>query len=125
MPVPTKQEVRDYIAALTSAELTIFIGELKSDFALPDSVTFATTWLLGTSDHSHQITMSESDFEALINGSTVIKTSWTNLNHSHNVTITYATGVVSITIDDNHVGNLHTLVDDLDTDVVDEYIPVV
>lgn len=123
MPAESNQDVRDYIATLTQAELTTLIAELRSDFAVPETVEFAEIWKLGASDHEHQISMSTADFESLRNGGTVVKTTWTTAGHEHLVTLTYAAGVVSITIADNHTGNLHDLQKSDGGDVVTQYVP--
>ena len=121
MPAANNQEVRDYITALSLAELTTLITELKTDFTIPATVTFAETWKIGASDHEHQITLSTADFEALRNGEDLNITTWTNKNHAHALTISYAAGVVTINIADNHTGNLHDLQGSDGGNVVTQY----
>jgi len=121
MAATSNQDVRDYIATLTQAQLATLIAELKADFAIPSTVEFADVWVLSLSDHNHQISMSEADFEALRKGDTVNKTTWTTNGHAHAVSISYASGVVSISIADNHVGNLHALQSSDGGDVVTLY----
>ena len=122
----TNTDVRTYISGLSAAELKTLVSELRSDFSLPDSVTFAEEWQLHNSDHSHTVSMNDIDFEALRNGKTVTKTSWEAVGHQHNVTISYTDGVVTVSIEGNHIDNLHSIQNAEDgSDVVTEYIAAV
>lgn len=122
----TNADVRTYIAGLTTTELTTLISELKADFVIPATVTFADTWILNANggDHSHQISINDAQLEDLKSGDPVVVTTWTNQGHTHEVTLTYAAGVVSVSIQNNHVTNPHTLTNSNGGSVVTEYIPV-
>ena len=117
----TNTEVRDYISSLTITQLNELVSLLKSDFQYPDTIVFADNWKL-TGFHDHTITMTESDFEHLKLGKPINRETWVTDGHTHEVTITYSAGVVSITIVDNHVDNPHTLTSLDGGDVVVEYV---